>query len=1171
MLSPAASLGHQLGNAVANGAKRAANNISTFIGSIARIVKYRMIRAVLKDMVQSFKDMYGWSVSSGNGFAKSMDTLATAFAYLRNSIAAMIAPLVNALAPALDFVIDKVVDLLNFFNELFAALAGQSTFIAAVKVPRKWSDEFDNANKKAKELKRTILGFDEINRLNGDNGTSSGSSPYSSGYTQMFEERPVGGGWGHWGSAFSDWISTEFGRINAIIDTSLFAVGLILTLMGQPGLGIGLMLAGAIDFGANVVAHDDTISAELKAKVAGILAIAGIGFAVGAVLAFSGGHIGLGIGLMIAGIGALHGSYEIVNQNWNAMPKWIQIASTAVLAVFGLAFVAGAIFAFSGGQIGIGIGLMIAGVSALGMSYKTITDNWKYMTKPMQIAITSILTIAGIGFVAGAIFAFSGGHIGMGIGLMIAGIGALGLDYKIIRDNWDSMSKPVQMAIKSILAIVGIGFAVGAIFAFSGGHVGIGIGLMIAGIGALGLDYKLVQPQWNALSKPVQTAIEAILAIAGIGFAVGAILAFSGGHVGIGIGLMLAGIGALGLDYKIVSAEWGHMTKEMKGTIREILAISGMVFVAGALIAFATSHIALGMGLMIAGIGALEVTNFSAREEWGYVNKKVRLAVEGLIGIVGLAFVVGAIAAFSSANIVMGIGMMLGGVAALGFSYTKFSEDWKYLSKKTQVAIEAITGLVGLAMVIGALFAFSSANIVLGIGLMLGGIGALGFSYTKFSDDWKYLSKKTQITISAITGLVGLAFVAGAIIAFSSANIIMGIGLMIAGIGALGISVKTFSENWDIIEEKLRGPIGAVTALISGASLVLGVLCLIGGNFALGIPLILAGAAGLASTISANWGSLEQLGRDAIAAIKRGWDEAVVEFILPIKLSFGMYSKENTQKGVGEMIKGLKEGTFLETIFGGAKQIFSQDVSINAVPGERMTYSPGGRKSLVPDVETPYPIDQTVDLEPGNFWTVDSWARGYIGGPIEQAVNLVVKNGSNFVNYIKQLLHKWFPSLFAGGGIIGPGGAIKRFANGGIINHYAGGTAAAHGTLFVAGEAGAEIVGNIGGRTEVLNKSQLAATMFSAVRSAMSGVQIAASIYDGSGFGGEDEDMSMLMELIRVGSEAVQAQNEILREQNDYLREINEKPFTADVSTAAINDAQRRMNRRAGVTVAPVG
>lgn len=49
------------------------------------------------------------------------------------------------------------------------------------------------------------------------------------------------------------------------------------------------------------------------------------------------------------------------------------------------------------------------------------------------------------------------------------------------------------------------------------------------------------------------------------------------------------------------------------------------------------------------------------------------------------------------------------------------------------------------------------------------------------------------------------------------------------------------------------------------------------------------------------------------------------------------------------------------------------------------------------------------------------------------------------------------------------------------IAQYASGGFPRHGTMFVAGEAGAEAVGHIGGRTEVLNQSQMAAVMYSAV------------------------------------------------------------------------------------------
>ena len=73
--------------------------------------------------------------------------------------------------------------------------------------------------------------------------------------------------------------------------------------------------------------------------------------------------------------------------------------------------------------------------------------------------------------------------------------------------------------------------------------------------------------------------------------------------------------------------------------------------------------------------------------------------------------------------------------------------------------------------------------------------------------------------------------------------------------------------------------------------------------------------------------------------------------------------------------------------------------------------------------------------------------------------------------------------LFAGGGSIAPSGAARFWRN---IPAYAGGTSKAHGSLFLAGEAGPEAIGHINGRTEVLNKSQLAAAMYSAVVAGMS-------------------------------------------------------------------------------------
>lgn len=171
----------------------------------------------------------------------------------------------------------------------------------------------------------------------------------------------------------------------------------------------------------------------------------------------------------------------------------------------------------------------------------------------------------------------------------------------------------------------------------------------------------------------------------------------------------------------------------------------------------------------------------------------------------------------------------------------------------------------------------------------------------------------------------------------------------------------------------------------------------------------------------------------------------------------------------------------------------------------------------------------------------------------------------------------------AGGTTSGSGAGRTRHALGGVITphseswfgkvpSYASGTTNARGTMFLAGEAGPEIVGHVGGRTEVLNKSQLAATMYSAVRNAMSGVTLEANFNNVDTGASSIDSMEMLGEMVRQGVEqAMVRQNELDRQRNEYLRQINDKDYNLDISTASINKAQTRTNRRAGTTIVPVG
>lgn len=160
--------------------------------TIARIAFMRGIRTLVKQLGAGFREglgnLYAWSALFGGQFAQSMDRLATSATYLKNSIAAMSAPIINALAPAIDFVIDKVVALLNVINQLFARLTGASYWTKATKQAVSYGDAASGAGSAAKEAMRYLAPFDELNVLPSDNGGGSGGGSGGAGGSGMFEE-----------------------------------------------------------------------------------------------------------------------------------------------------------------------------------------------------------------------------------------------------------------------------------------------------------------------------------------------------------------------------------------------------------------------------------------------------------------------------------------------------------------------------------------------------------------------------------------------------------------------------------------------------------------------------------------------------------------------------------------------------------------------------------------------------------------------------------------------------------------------------------------------------------------------------------------------------------------------------------------------------------------------
>lgn len=165
--------------------------LNYFGAAIKNVLVYstlsRMLGAITKAVQTGTNNLYQYSKIIDGKFAASMDRLAASFQYFQNSIGAAIAPIINAFAPAIDLAVDKVVELLNAFNQMIAKLTGASSWTKAVKVPKEYAESADKASKANKNL---LASFDELNVIQ---SKDSGSGKTAPDYGSMFEEVPLDG------------------------------------------------------------------------------------------------------------------------------------------------------------------------------------------------------------------------------------------------------------------------------------------------------------------------------------------------------------------------------------------------------------------------------------------------------------------------------------------------------------------------------------------------------------------------------------------------------------------------------------------------------------------------------------------------------------------------------------------------------------------------------------------------------------------------------------------------------------------------------------------------------------------------------------------------------------------------------------------------------------------
>lgn len=540
----------------------------------------------------------------------------------------------NIFIPVLDAILPYAIAVVQVIREIANALANLAGFKltevdysgvnSAAVGAGSLADNLDDAAGAAKKLKQYTAGFDELNVFAPNTGSGSGAGAGGAGGFDF--DLPTY-------DFLGDAVQTRIGEIKKMIEDTLaeittivsgfmLAVGAILVVTGvNIPLGVGLMAAGAVGLAATVGLNWTAMSSELASTLALITGVVG-GFllALGAIMAFSGANLPLGIALMALGGASLVTAAVI---NWHNSDRHLTDALTTLTGVLaGASLAVGAMLAFTGVATGLGIALMAVGAVTL---VSAAALNWNSIPDALASPLSRVgLLVSGATLALGAILAFSGC---MPIGIALMAIGATSL-VSVMALNWNGLSDEIQNVIAIITTVVSVAFlAIGAALAFSGANIPLGLALLAAGAVIMG---TAIMPNWNDLSDNVQQKISMITTVVGGALlAVGAILALSGVALPLGLGLMAAGALSLGA---VATLNWDFVVNSIKKVVSVITGIlSGALLVLGVLLCLSGAGVGLGLAVLAAGL-SLSYAAWTLDDN--PITRFVRQMANSIIGLV---------------------------------------------------------------------------------------------------------------------------------------------------------------------------------------------------------------------------------------------------------------------------------------------------------------------------------------------------------------------------------------------------------------------------------------------------------------------------------------------------------------------------------------------------------
>lgn len=336
------------------GVKKAEKSAKTFASRMKSVVRSALVFTVVTPALSKFRNWIGDVI-------KVSPEATAAIARLKGALLTLVQPLVNIIIPAFTKFVNILAAIINKIASVFAVLTGKTveSSKAAAEALNKQTSALNGTGAAAKEAKKQLLGFDEINQLTEDTSGGGGGSgtiaPDFSGFDDTEDE-----------------LNTILGLVGAIA-TGLLAwkiASLFTDSLSMIG-GIALAAAGAfalvyfwLDAWNNGIDMQNFLG-----MLAGAAALAG-----GLAIAF--GSIAAGIALVIGGLAMLVVGIKDVIENGFTLENTLTIIAGLLAAGLGIGLLTGN-----------WIPLLIAGIAAALIALVSFTGHGEELINGLKETI----------------------------------------------------------------------------------------------------------------------------------------------------------------------------------------------------------------------------------------------------------------------------------------------------------------------------------------------------------------------------------------------------------------------------------------------------------------------------------------------------------------------------------------------------------------------------------------------------------------------------------------------------------------------------------------------------------------------------------------------------------------------------------------------------------------